>query len=151
MHTSGHAKCKIDINVALTWHNTQTRFLRTILDVYHITVHKIVLFFRIFYNTTGQMSSKSQREMLYRSDKDDILSFLVDQWFILFSNILFGDHVLTGITAWISNRIHGFMRDVITPLIARFMGPTWGPSGADRTQVCPMLVPWTLLSGSSIT
>ena len=32
-------------------------------------------------------------------------------------------------------------------LIARFMGPTWGPSGADRTQVSPMLAPWTLLSG----
>ena len=24
-----------------------------------------------------------------------------------------------------------------TPLIVRFMGPTWGPSGADRTQVAP--------------
>ena len=34
-----------------------------------------------------------------------------------------------------------------TTLIARFMGPTWVPSGADRTQVGPMLVPWTLLSG----
>ena len=32
-------------------------------------------------------------------------------------------------------------------LIARFLGPTWGPSGADRTQVGPMLAPWTLLSG----
>ena len=32
-------------------------------------------------------------------------------------------------------------------LIVRFMGPTWGPSGSDRTQVGPMLVPWTLLSG----
>ena len=32
-------------------------------------------------------------------------------------------------------------------LIARFMGPIWGPSGADRTQVGPMLAPWTLLSG----
>ena len=32
-------------------------------------------------------------------------------------------------------------------LIARFMGPTWGPSGADKTQVCLMLAPWTLLSG----
>ena len=31
--------------------------------------------------------------------------------------------------------------------IARFMGPTWGPSGAGRTQVGPMLAPWTLLSG----
>ena len=27
------------------------------------------------------------------------------------------------------------------------MGPTWGSSGADRTQVGPMLAPWTLLSG----
>ena len=35
----------------------------------------------------------------------------------------------------------------IYTLIARFMGPTWGPSGADRTQVGPMLAPWTLLSG----
>ena len=29
------------------------------------------------------------------------------------------------------------------PRIARFMGPTGGPSGADRTQVGPMLAPWT--------
>ena len=36
-------------------------------------------------------------------------------------------------------------------LIARFMGPTWGPPGADRTQVGPMLAPWTLLSGVLIT
>ena len=36
----------------------------------------------------------------------------------------------------------------ITPLVTRFMGPTWGPSGADRTQVGPMLAPWTLLSGT---
>ena len=27
------------------------------------------------------------------------------------------------------------------------MGPTWGASGADRTQMGPMLAPWTLLSG----
>ena len=33
------------------------------------------------------------------------------------------------------------------PLIARFMGPTWDPSGADRTQVGPMLALWTLLLG----
>ena len=32
-------------------------------------------------------------------------------------------------------------------LVARFMGPRWDPSGADRTQVGPMLAPWTLLSG----
>ena len=31
------------------------------------------------------------------------------------------------------------------PPMARFMGQTWGPSGADRTQMGPMLAPWTLL------
>ena len=36
-----------------------------------------------------------------------------------------------------------------TSQIARFMVPTWGPSGADRTQVGPMLAPWTLLSGTA--
>ena len=39
-------------------------------------------------------------------------------------------------------------RDGNTSLVARFMGPTWGPSVADRTQVGPMLAPWTLLSGT---
>ena len=29
------------------------------------------------------------------------------------------------------------------------MGPTWGPSGAARSQVGPMFAPWTLLSGMS--
>ena len=33
--------------------------------------------------------------------------------------------------------------------IARFMGPTRGSSGADRTQVGPMLAPRTLLSGDT--
>ena len=30
---------------------------------------------------------------------------------------------------------------IYTSLIARFMGPTWDPSGADRTHVGPMLAP----------
>ena len=30
--------------------------------------------------------------------------------------------------------------NIVTSLIASFMGPTWGPSGADRTQMGPMLV-----------
>ena len=35
----------------------------------------------------------------------------------------------------------------IYSLIARFMGPTWGPPGADRTQVGHMWATWTFLSG----
>ena len=43
--------------------------------------------------------------------------------------------------SWFCSAVH-----TISP-IARFMGPAWGPSGADRTQVGPMLAPWTLISG----
>ena len=57
--------------------------------------------------------------------------------------------------SWVTTRrffvtgtvITPYVKKVIDTLIARFMGPTWGPSGADGTQVGPMLVPWTLLSG----
>ena len=31
--------------------------------------------------------------------------------------------------------------------IARFTGPTWSPPGSCRSQMGPMLAPWTLLSG----
>ena len=34
-----------------------------------------------------------------------------------------------------------------TTLIAMLMRPTWAHLGTDRTQMCPMLAPWTLLSG----
>ena len=35
----------------------------------------------------------------------------------------------------------------ISTLIARFMGPTWGPPGSCQPQMDPMLATWTLLSG----
>ena len=43
--------------------------------------------------------------------------------------------------------IHVYFAQYVLSLIARFMGPTWGPTGIDRTQVGPMLAQWTLLSG----
>ena len=48
---------------------------------------------------------------------------------------------------WWSNT-DDFYNDKST-LIARFMRPTLGPSGADKNQVGPMLIPWTLPSGIS--
>ena len=36
---------------------------------------------------------------------------------------------------------------MIPSQIARFMWPTWGPPGTDRTQMGPMWATWTLLSG----
>ena len=53
-----------------------------------------------------------------------------------------------------NNRISSLCHDMETCLafltlsqVARFMGPTWGPPGADTTQVGPMWATWTLLSG----
>ena len=40
----------------------------------------------------------------------------------------------------------GIFSKMVT-LIARLMGTAWGPSGAGRTKVGPMLAPWTSLSG----
>ena len=40
-----------------------------------------------------------------------------------------------------------FVVTTLLPQIARFIGPTWDPPGACRTQLGPMLAPWTLLSG----
>ena len=57
---------------------------------------------------------------------------------------------------YISHRctLHFFRRFVLLwlypvqpTLITRFMGPTWGPPGADKTQLGPMLAPWISLSG----
>ena len=42
---------------------------------------------------------------------------------------------------------HILISSKLYSMIARFMGPTWGPSGANRTPVSPMSAPWTLLSG----
>ena len=46
--------------------------------------------------------------------------------------------------------MHWWFWSLVLTLIARFIGPIWGPSGADRTQVGPMLAPWTLLSGKPL-
>ena len=45
---------------------------------------------------------------------------------------------------WSLSRISESHMRKLLPLIARFMGPTWGPSGADRTQVGLILAPWTI-------
>ena len=48
---------------------------------------------------------------------------------------------------WIVYHSIGYPIMCVCSLIAKFLGPTRGPSGADSIQVGPMLAPWTLLSG----
>ena len=48
---------------------------------------------------------------------------------------------------WQQNIVCNYEDLQMISLIAKFMGPTWGPSGTDRTQVGPMLAPLTWPSG----
>ena len=79
------------------------------------------------------------------------------EWFQLYSSLC---DVLTlvrlkpvtallvlNITSFFTNTTSNSLWVQKLTLKARFMGPTWGPSGADRTQVGHMLAPWILLSG----
>ena len=45
---------------------------------------------------------------------------------------------------------YSLLYPTVATLIARFIGPTWCPPKADRTQVGPILAPWVLLSGNAL-
>ena len=53
----------------------------------------------------------------------------------------------TSVTDIVFSEIRACINDYIPSLTARFIGPTWGPYGADMSHVSPMLAPRTLLSG----
>ena len=64
-----------------------------------------------------------------------------------------GNQCMLYILAWISPNLHSIHNGCIIEFItrgatqiAKFMGPTWGPSGSCWPQVGPTLAPWTLLS-----
>ena len=63
-----------------------------------------------------------------------------------FTAIIFSYIQLSAVIMWSNLSRYYIWRcdDSNRTLIARFMGPTWDPSGADRTQVGPMLAPWIL-------
>ena len=82
---------------------------------------------------------KCQRCWLAENVKRHFVVFLCDAGMIMSGNqpVTWPSHTLE-ITGW---------RAGVQSLIARFMGPSWGPSGAVMTQLGPMLALWTLLSG----
>ena len=75
-----------------------------------------------------------------------------NEWHALVYGLCMFSYVHRNVTQYIFARTYSWYSlcnrgDIITFLIARFIGPTWGPYGADRTQVGPMLAPWTSLFG----
>ena len=73
----------------------------------------------------------------------------VKQWFMIkyaYSKRLDKQNIITVKLVQPQNGISPETLDILSQT-AKFMGTTWGPSGANRTQVGPMLSPRTLLSG----
>ena len=62
--------------------------------------------------------------------------------FCLGLNVLYNKENIAGVEYQTTDPVQP-----MNPLIARFMGPTWGLPGANRTQVGLMLATLTLLSG----
>ena len=85
--------------------------------------------------------------MRHRAHYDVIVMICVSVVLAPFQNITWGVHDMETISTFLALCERTIGHKLIS-LLARFMGPTWGPSGADMTQVGPMLVPWTLLSGT---
>ena len=70
-----------------------------------------------------------------------------DKFNIVLDNVQSSAHQMSNIHFLYSALVRILWNIIVTALIARLMGPTWGPYGADRTQMGPTLAPWTLLSG----
>ena len=101
--------------------------------MYHKQLSNLYIDFRWTWNPTG--ISITLRFWMY--------------WSALFTK-MFSVHYLAGslnLPSPLSGSLRRCPPNLVTALIGRFMGPPWGPSGADRTQMGPMLAPWTLLSG----
>ena len=126
------AVIKIEVNgcifLASIQHHDQTRHILQ-SDIFHVTV---CLSTRYQIIPLTDLSSNCQRELY--------LSYMP---FISFSYTDLKQVLNIGVWRFI---IFDWSYYVVV-LKAMFMGPTWGPSGTDRTQMGPMLAPWTLVSG----
>ena len=90
------------------------------------------------YHVTNISGTKPRKNMITMGKVDTSDLMMIITWAI---DISFQSPILK----WASYNAFEFFLGA--SLITMFMGPTWGPPGADRTHVGPMLDPWTLLSG----
>ena len=63
----------------------------------------------------------------FREIRIEIQKFLIHEY--TFENVVCEEVAILSSGRWVTT--------CLSPLIAKFMGPTWGPSGADRIQVGP--------------
>ena len=103
-----------------------------------------IYYFETYFTETEEVNHSFMIKKLVKLIKELTELAIYIKYFILETNI---SRLL--IMQWCVLQDKGAQqkRCPIPSLIARFMGPTCGPSGAYRSQVGPMLAPWTLLSG----
>ena len=109
-------------NISMYLHIYVLRPLKYSSLLYSFNMFRAEIIMYSFHNT------------LQRRHTNDMAPQIIDICCI--QNSLFG---LTGKAIWNFSSI--------ISQIARFMGPSWGPPGSCRSQMSPMLAPWTLLSG----
>ena len=82
-----------------------------------------------------------------------VITVIYSNGFACLCGVLFSGAILIHInvgcasTPWPCYDTGNCLQILNNTLITRFTGPMWGPPGADKTQVGPMLGTWTLLSG----
>ena len=113
------------LSIMLSWIMLQNIYLSCRMLLYH---HQRINIDSIFYSCTCQKSYTQPSTL-----DDGVLSSFFQNMSVL--------------SQWKCGNNHQGVYPGECTLIARFMGPMWGPSGTDRNQVGPMLAPWTLLSG----
>ena len=94
----------------------------------------------------GHRDKRVKNNILQLNTKATVL-----YWIFLYWNIIPNVHLslLRRKTNDLKFNVNMYDTSLISQ-IARFMEPTWGPSGSCRPQMGPILAPWILLSGMVI-
>ena len=136
------------------WPISQSRFIDVplwmLIDFAHFALAKLVMKYIIFYDIHILHKDVHENMWRYPGYTNTCVLFSEKYWNIHICKLAFSQFQYLGVNS--ATSVYP-MTDTYTASvcvisqIVGFMGTIWGPSGADRTQVGPMLAPWTLLSG----
>ena len=122
-------------------------FINFILDVNR---YKRILFKEIVYKIYNTSNNIWYNQQNYK------LHWCSDKYFMETMNLII-NHCRFSVWCYTTTKILKFREKYFIVhckgcnplLIPKFMGPTWSPPGADRTQLGPMWATWTFLFGMS--
>ena len=135
-----YSKLQLLTRINLIWWKYPCRCIATRWHFFFIVLHHTFNGYLWLWQFTR--STNNRYSILYEFFHIQIIRYLM--WLKLMQLYLLKQQLLYNATCYRANVW------VKAALIERFVGPTWGPYGADRTQAGPMLAPWTLLSGCCV-